>query len=670
MKIRNHRTTKIYPLILLLFITSHLDGQSIINGGFEDNTFGICEFQMPNSYYNSKITSIEAFSSIPNNDILKENSCLPLGAPNQGQYNGTAEYLNQYNGTTGYTALAFSLDQEVTLGEEFNLTYYDKAVLPDGTYLLGTVRVGISNTPNDIGTLIGTSNSVQDVWNQRSFTFTSPFSGVVYITVTVNDPGQTNKRAVVHLDDFELTPTSPGQWSAQTSGTSNTLVEIDFVDLNNGWAVGSSGTIIHTSDGGANWSGQTSGTSNFLVGLAFTDLNNGWAVGNSGTIKHTSNGGTTWTSQTSGTSNTIVAVSFINSNLGWTAGNSGTIRHTSNGGSSWSGQTSGTTVTLRGVFFTDANTGWAVGDGGVIKTTSNGGTTWTTQTSGTSNPLYRVFFLNSSTGWAVGTGGTILKTINGGSTWTAQTSGISSILRGVHFVDSSLGWANGNSGVILYTTDGGSTWEAQSSGTALDLKDIHFVNSNTGWAVGSSGTLLIGSYNNALPVELISFQGEAAPNGNHLTWRTASEETNDGFEIQRSKGALDWERIGFVEGKGTTANFNSYEFIDNAPLIEQNYYRLKQIDLDGKFEYSKIVSVYFMEKNKVSIFPNPTSGKLEIIGEELEGSAIKILDTTGRLIRSLILSGSELDISDLPNGLYFIQINQKGQLLEVKVIKN
>src|SRR6266513_3064886 len=65
-----------------------------------------------------------------------------------------------------------------------------------------------------------------------------------------------------------------------------------------GWAVGDSGTIVHTSNGGSIWSPQTSGTSQALLGVAFPDVTNGWAVGSAGTILHTSNGGTTWSPQT------------------------------------------------------------------------------------------------------------------------------------------------------------------------------------------------------------------------------------------------------------------------------------------------------------------------------------------------------------------------------------
>jgi photosystem II stability/assembly factor-like uncharacterized protein len=200
-----------------------------------------------------------------------------------------------------------------------------------------------------------------------------------------------------------------GPWAAQTSGTPEHLRGMHFTDANNGWAVGDSGTIVHTSDGGANWAVQISGTPENLFGVRFTDADNGWAVGDAGTIITTSNGGATWTPQSSGTPGSH----------------------------------------LRGVHFTDAGTGWAVGGLGTILTTSDGGANWAAQTSGTTEVLLGMHFTDANNGWAVGNSGTIVHTSNGGATWAAQTSGTAQLLSGVHFTDANTGWAVGNSGTIL-----------------------------------------------------------------------------------------------------------------------------------------------------------------------------------------------------------------------------
>jgi len=129
------------------------------------------------------------------------------------------------------------------------------------------------------------------------------------------------------------------------------------------------------------WYIQNSGTTENLYDVSFTDANTGTAVGASGTIVRTTNGGTNWTSQWFVITDYFSDVSFTDENTGTVVGYSGTILRTTNGGTNWSSQTSGTTYQLTGVYFTDANTGTAVGEGGTILRTTNGGVTFINQIS-------------------------------------------------------------------------------------------------------------------------------------------------------------------------------------------------------------------------------------------------------------------------------------------------
>ncbi|HXX90741.1 MAG TPA: YCF48-related protein [Acidimicrobiales bacterium] len=199
-----------------------------------------------------------------------------------------------------------------------------------------------------------------------------------------------------------------GTWSTQTSGTANPLDGVSFVDAAHGWAVGASGTIVATTDGGASWSTQTSGTANALAGVSFVDAAHGWAVGLGGTILSTTDGGATWSPQASGTANNLCGVSFVDAAHGWAVGASGTILATTDGGGTWSPQASGTANTLAGVSFVDAAHGWAAGGAGTIVATTDGGATWSPQASGTANNLWGVSFVDAAHGWAVGNLGTIV----------------------------------------------------------------------------------------------------------------------------------------------------------------------------------------------------------------------------------------------------------------------
>ena len=138
------------------------------------------------------------------------------------------------------------------------------------------------------------------------------------------------------------------------------------------WAVGTGGTIVSTNGGiTGTWSNQTSGTTEDLYKVHFVDANHGWAVGNVGTIIHTVDGGTTWNSQDSSTDNNLFGLSFYNSDHGWAVGTGGTVVYTADGGTTWSPQTSGTTKHLYDVIMLGPNRGWAVGDDGTVIRGSN-----------------------------------------------------------------------------------------------------------------------------------------------------------------------------------------------------------------------------------------------------------------------------------------------------------
>ena len=246
-------------------------------------------------------------------------------------------------------------------------------------------------------------------------------------------------------------------------GDRRDLCGVAFTDATHGWAVGEDGTILATTDGGATWSAQSSGTSESLYDVAFTDATHGWAVGEGGTILATSDGGATWSAQSSGSSTWLHGVAFSDATHGWAVGEGGTIlattqrrRHLERAelGHAARGSTASPSPTpltagrwaatapssppptaappgarrargppsgLAGVAFTDATHGWAVGDGGTILATTDGGATWSAQSSGTTVDLGAVAFTDATHGWAVGDGGTILVTANGGATWSAQS---------------------------------------------------------------------------------------------------------------------------------------------------------------------------------------------------------------------------------------------------------
>lgn len=180
-----------------------------------------------------------------------------------------------------------------------------------------------------------------------------------------------------------------------------------------------------------------------------------------------------------------------------------------------------------------------------------------------------------------------------------------------------------------------------------------------------------------LPIELTDFSATYNSCTIELRWITASETNNDFFTIERSVDGITWNIINTVKGAGNTTSSLSYMFVDDAPKIGLQYYRLKQTDFDGKYSYSKIISFYFSCDNApfINAFPNPTTGEfvLQLSPESTTNTCVKVYDMKGKTVQNnKCLTGTTnvLDISDQSNGIYIIEVNQDGQLTQIKLIKN
>ncbi|WP_235298011.1 SdrD B-like domain-containing protein [Portibacter marinus] len=156
----------------------------------------------------------------------------------------------------------------------------------------------------------------------------------------------------------------------------------------------------------------------------------------------------------------------------------------------------------------------------------------------------------------------------------------------------------------------------------------------------------------AVPVELISFEGKAQGSYNVLNWITANEISNDYFEIQKAtKGEDEFQSVGRVSGQGSSLSSVPYEFIDRSPVSDIQFYRLKQVDFNGQFEYSHVVSISRKDRlSKLTLSPNPATDQISVsLGERLSTNGdIKIYNVNGQMIRAIkVDSGSELISIDL-----------------------
>jgi photosystem II stability/assembly factor-like uncharacterized protein len=241
--------------------------------------------------------------------------------------------------------------------------------------------------------------------------------------------------------------------------------------------------------------------------------------------------------------------------------------------------------------------------------------------------LLGVFFPEDMIGFAVGKNGTILKTINGGESWTGLPSGTVNYLSKTYFIDADTGYIVGTNGTILKTTNGGSNWIHLTSGTTNTLYTVFFPSAYAGYAVGANGTIL----------------------------NTINRGT-------------DWT----TQSSGTTESLITVFFPDEDTGYIVGTHGTILKTMNGGFP-----PVGINEKKQpgnLKISPNPASEKINIELPEpgtLENWTIFVCRTDGREIISKNGNGSrsELNISSLPKGLYFIRITNSEKSFVGKFIK-
>jgi hypothetical protein len=194
--------------------------------------------------------------------------------------------------------------------------------------------------------------------------------------------------------------------------------------------------------------------------------------------------------------------------------------------------------------------------------------------------------------------------------------------------------------VVAHYNSGTSTWEMLGNGAgSLGAGYIEAATLPTSLSPITFGNLTNG--NNPLPVTLVSFTGKPVEETVVLDWVTASEFNNDYFEVQRSEDGLTFETLGKVDGSGTSNVRKDYQFTDVEPIIGVNYYRLKQVDTNGVFEYSKVIAVSFSQDDlggsQIVVYPNPARNQ-DKVNVELKGFAperevsIQLIDLTGKVL--------------------------------------
>ncbi|MCG8330408.1 MAG: T9SS type A sorting domain-containing protein [Chitinophagales bacterium] len=214
------------------------------------------------------------------------------------------------------------------------------------------------------------------------------------------------------------------------------------------------------------------------------------------------------------------------------------------------------------------------------------------------------------------------------------------------------------------TINGSGSINYSGSTSMINNDSSSFFGYTGGDPTGSGGPCSGGTCSNAalLPIELLTFKGRQQSNSLLLEWSTATEINNDYMLIEHATDGRHFTEIGKVAGAGTSTTIQHYSFKHEQAVNGINYYRLKQVDYDGKFTYHHIIPVTFEGgAGIVSIFPNPANDRLNIqLSVWTEGElSMQILDKKGRIIEEEQQPASNIismDVHTLQSGMYFLRI--------------
>ncbi len=177
----------------------------------------------------------------------------------------------------------------------------------------------------------------------------------------------------------------------------------------------------------------------------------------------------------------------------------------------------------------------------------------------------------------------------------------------------------------------------------------------------------------ALPVNLTQFNAVSNNGSSLLTWQTAQESNNHHFDIERSINGSNFVVIGETAGAGNSNTIKNYSYTDKSPVIGLNYYRLRQVDLDNSYSYSEIRLVKFDATEAITLYPNPTTGKVYITSTTSSVlSSVILYSSEGTQLKQYVnfRSGNSIDLRAYSQGVYMVRVlDAKGNSVVQKLIK-
>jgi hypothetical protein len=229
-----------------------------------------------------------------------------------------------------------------------------------------------------------------------------------------------------------------------------------------------------------------------------------------------------------------------------------------------------------------------------------------------------------------------------------------------------------------FTTTAGGTVTFRLYPYGTQRADLGTARASASASLRLDNVILNGTVITPMPVKLISFDGKYDQNVIALQWATAWEEQNEGFEIQKSNDAVNFSKIGYVTGNLTIRSKSVYGFTDTDVKPDETvYFRLKQYDLDGGYEFSRIIAVKstLNEEGKVLVYPNPNKGIFVLQSKDASTSNIHFYNSLGNELTIKVRTAEGLNsfqvtsINSLLPGIYELKINtDHGKPNSIKVV--
>jgi hypothetical protein len=235
-------------------------------------------------------------------------------------------------------------------------------------------------------------------------------------------------------------------------------------------------------------------------------------------------------------------------------------------------------------------------------------------------------------------------------------------------------WTSAGS-VALPTGSGTATWSLKSisamPGTVTSIRFTNTATNTNQFRLDDVTLTATGPSCLSLPIDFSSLNVVKQTTSTLLSFSTASERNNDFFAIERSNDGRTFEEIGQVKGAGTSQAPQYYTFTDKQPLPGKNYYRLRQVDFDGKVAYSAVVNVVFSQSGDIRLAPSPATDLVLVQLDQpaTEDGLWQVFDVAGRLVQSGNWAAEtdvvSIHVGTLAEGMYTFRFTM-GQTVQVK----